>query len=395
MNRHVRSSFVFRCLVVASAIAFGGCWCAGCNDTALSAAATSGNNTSDESAVPVSLAKAVREDVPIQVKAIGWAESMASVTIRSQVEGQLVGVHFDEGQQVKAGDLLFSIDRRPFAAALRLAEATLLKDQALALNAEQEYARIEGLFERNMAADRERDQAKANADSTRAQVEADRAAVDDARLRLEYCEIRSPIDGCAGNLLVDPGNIVKENETALVTINQLSPIYVNFSVAERHLPAVRKQLASGPLAVEAAFPNDARTRAEGKLTFIDNEVNTDSGMVLMKAVFQNDDLKFWPGRFVNVAVTLSMLRQAVVVPSPAIQTGQKGSFVFVAGKDNTVEMRSVTVGPNVADQTVIEAGVEVGDAVVTDGQLRLLPGSKVRAVEHSELPSVTAEGVPG
>jgi len=329
------------------------------------------------SAVPVSAATAGRDDVPIQVKAIGWVEAYASVTIKPQIEGQITEIHFVDGQEVKRGDLLYTIDPRPFVAALWLSEANLLKDKALAEDAEREANRVADLFTRNMAADRERDQARANADAAGAQVQADQAGVENAKLRLDYCTIRSPIDGRVGARLIDQGNIVKANEAALVTINQLNPIYVTFSVAERHLPSIKEHMQAGALTAEARYADDTGPQAAGRLTFVDNQVDSTTGMVRLKATFENADHRLWPGRFVNVALTITTRQDAVTVPSQAVQTSQKGQFVFVVSKDNTVEMRPVTV-ESVADQrTVIASGVSAGDVVVTDGQLRLTPGAKV------------------
>ena len=348
----------------------------GCDAKGVSRASTGADA---DAAMPVVVATAMREDVPIQVQAIGWAEAYATVTIRPQIEGQLTEIHFTEGQQVKIGDLLFTIDPRPFVAALRLAEANLLKDQALAQDAEREADRVADLFTKNVAADRERDQARANSDAVRAQVQADQAAVENAKLRLEYCTIRSPIDGRAGARLVDVGNIVEANKTALVTVNQISPIFVTFSVAERHLSLIKQQMQTAPLAVEARFADEPSDPIIGRLAFVDNQVDTLTGMVRLKATFPNEDHRLWPGRFVNVALTISKQQDAVVVPTSAVQTGQRGTFVFVVRGDSTVEMRPVSVGANVHEQTVLSEGVQAGEVVVTDGQLRLTPGAKVRS----------------
>jgi multidrug efflux system membrane fusion protein len=354
---------------------------AGALSTGCEAKGVSGASTGPDAdaAMPVTIASATREDVPIQVQAIGWAEAYATVTIRPQVEGQLTEIHFTEGQQVKIGDLLFTIDPRPFVAALRLSEANLLKDQALAQDAEREANRVTDLFTKNMAADRERDQARANSDAVRAQVQADQAAVENAKLRLEYCTIRSPIDGRAGVRLVDVGNIVEANKTALVTVNQISPIFVTYSVAERHLSLIKQQMQAAPLAVEARFADEPSDPIIGRLAFVDNQVDTLTGMVRLKATFPNEDHRLWPGRFVNVALTISKQQDAVVVPTSAVQTGQRGTFVFVVRGDSTVEMRPVSVGANVHERTVLSEGVQAGEVVVTDGQLRLTPGVKVRS----------------
>jgi len=362
--------------VLWSVILLAGALSTGCDAKGVSGAST---GPDADAAMPVTVASATREDVPIQVQAIGWAEAYATVTIRPQVEGQLTEIHFTEGQQVKIGDLLFTIDPRPFVAALRLSEANLLKDQALAQDAEREANRVTDLFTKNMAADRERDQARANSDAVRAQVQADQAAVENAKLRLEYCTIRSPIDGRAGARLVDVGNIVEANKTALVTVNQISPIFVTFSVAERHLSLIKQQMQAAPLAVEARFADEAGDPIIGRLAFVDNQVDTLTGMVRLKAAFPNEDHRLWPGRFVNVALTISKQNDAVVVPTSAVQTGQRGTFVFVVRGDSTVEMRPVSVGANVHERTVLSEGVQAGEVVVTDGQLRLTPGVKVRS----------------
>jgi len=362
--------------VLGSVILLAGALSTGCEAKGVSGAST---GPDADAAMPVTIASATREDVPIQVQAIGWAEAYATVTIRPQVEGQLTEIHFTEGQQVKIGDLLFTIDPRPFVAALRLSEANLLKDQALAQDAEREANRVTDLFTKNMAADRERDQARANSDAVRAQVQADEAAVENAKLRLEYCTIRSPIDGRAGVRLVDVGNIVEANKTALVTLNQISPIFVTFSVAERHLSLIKQQMQAAPLAVETRFADEPSDPIIGRLAFVDNQVDTLTGMVRLKATFPNEDHRLWPGRFVNVALTISKQQDAVVVPTSAVQTGQRGTFVFVVRGDSTVEMRPVSVGANVHERTVLSEGVQAGEVVVTDGQLRLTPGVKVRS----------------
>lgn len=340
-----------------------------------------------DAAMPVAVATAMREDVPIQVQAIGWAEAYATVTIRPQVEGQLTEIHFTEGQQVKIGDLLFTIDPRPFVAALRLAEANLLKNQALAQDAEREADRLADLFAKHMAADRERDAARANADAVRAQVQADQAAVENAKLYLEYCTIHSPIEGRAGARLVDVGNIVEANKTALVTVNQISPIFVTFAVAERHLSLIKQRMQAASLTVEARFADEPGDPIVGDLTFVDNQVDTLTGMVRLKATFSNKDRQLWPGRFVNVALTISKQQDAVVVPTSAVQTGQHGAFVFVVRADSAVEMRPVTVGANVQERTVLSEGIQAGEVVVTDGQLRLTPGAKVRSKVNTEAAS--------
>jgi multidrug efflux system membrane fusion protein len=378
MNGQLAGNKVGRIAIGGFAI-LGGAFLNGCNERGVSGASP-GARSAD---VPVTVATSTRADVPVQVQAIGWVEAYASVTIRPQVEGQLTEIHFTEGQDVKTGDLLLSIDTRPFVAALRLAEANLRKDQALAEDAQREAKRVAELFANNVAADRERDAAQAAADAADAQVLADQAAIESANLRLEYCTIRSPIDGRTGARLVDRGNIAKANETALVTVNQISPIYVTFSVAERHLPSIKKYMATGPLTVEARYADDSAPTPTGRLTFVDNQADTLTGMVRLKATFSNEDHNLWPGRFVNVTLTLATQSGVLVVPSQAIQIGQKGQFVFVVRPDRTVEMRPIAVGSTVGERTVVTEGLEAGEVVVTDGQLRLTPGAKVRPTESA------------
>jgi multidrug efflux system membrane fusion protein len=330
-------------------------------------------------AVPVSVATALQKDVPIDVRVIGAVEPYSTVTIKSRVAGQIVKVGFQRGQDVKKGDLLFEIDRRPFEAALAAAKANLARDIATAKNARQEAEFQEGIFKRGAGAQREFDRALASAEAAEAQVEADKAAVRNAQVQLDYCTITSPLDGRTGDLMVHEGSVVKNDDTELVTINQVAPIYVSFSVAERYLPQIRQYMAAinKPLIVDVTFPQANVAAEQGALTFVDNQVDRTTGMIQLKGTFDNDNRVLWPGQFVNVALVLTTLPDAVVVPSQAVQTGQQGQFVFVVKSDDTVESRPVTTGPIWNDLTVIEKGVAASDAVVTDGQLRLSPGAKI------------------
>ena len=333
-------------------------------------------------AVPVVIATALRADVPVQIRAIARVEAYSTVTIKPQVAGQLMAVHFQEGQDVKAGDLLFSLDPRPFQAALAQAEGNLARDAALAKDAAAEAAREADLYEQKVATQREYDQSQASAAATAATVQAEQAAVEQARLDLEYCSIRSPFDGRTGAVLTYPGNVVKANEAALVVINQISPIFVTFSVPEQYLAQIRQYQAAGPLPVEAVIPQDEGPSERGTLSFIDNQVDRMSGMITLKGTFQNEDRRLWPGQFVNAVLTLRTLADATVVPTPAIQVGQAGQFVFVVKADQTVEMRPVVAGQELDNRTVIERGIEVGETVVTDGQLRLVPDAKISVKER-------------
>jgi len=369
----------------AGLLAAGALAVAGCDRNSAAAPAKSAM------AAPVRVATAEQRDVPVRVEAIGWVEALNSVTVRPQIEGQIVEFKFDEGATVHAGDLLVRIDPRPFEAALREAEATLLRDQALAEDAESESKRVADLFERQLAADRERDQAQAQYASRLAQVQADEAAVDIARLRLKYCAIQSPIDGVAGARLVDVGNIVKANETALVVVNQINPIQVRFNVAEQHIGTVRQKLPESALPVEATLPDEENAVEHGKLVFVDNRVDPTTGMIELKAEFPNDAGRLWPGRFVRVALVVDVIADAVVVPAEAIQLGQKGKTVYVLRDDRTVDLRDVTTGVETGGSVVVTSGVKAGETVVTDGQLRLVPGGEATIVTE---PATTAEDQP-
>lgn len=328
--------------------------------------------------VPVIAETADQKDVPLQIKAIGSVEAYNTVSIKSQVSGEIADVLFREGQDVKKGARLFKIDPRPFEATLRQAEAALARDRAQAKNAQENAKRYAALAEKGFVSRQEYDSARTNADALDAVVKADEAAAENARLQLEYTAINSPIDGRTGAIAVQKGNIVKANDTpALVTINQITPIYVTFSVPEQELSNIKKHRARGELRVEASIPQNGPKPAAGALTFIDNKVNTATGTILLKATFLNLDRSLWPGQFVDVILTLSTERDRVVVPSQAVQTGQQGQYVYVIKEDMTAELRLVTPGRTYENWTLIDKGVAAGEKVVTDGQLRLVPGAKV------------------
>ena len=328
--------------------------------------------------VPVTVASSVKKDVPVQIRAIGNVEPYNNVSIKAQVNGQIAGVHFREGQDVRKGDLLFTIDPRPFEAALKQAEAALAKDRAQAKYAKEQVQRYGSLLKDGIVTQDQYDQLRANADSFDAAIAADRAAVDNAKLQLAYCYIRSPLDGRTGNLMVQAGNLVKANDLpVLVTINQVSPIYATFTVPEKEMMEIRKYLAGGKLKVDALIPNDPGGPESGVISFLDNTVDTATGTIKLKGTFANPTRRLWPGQFVNIVLTLATRSNAVVVPTQAIQTGQQGQFVFVVRPDLTVESRPVVVGLAFNDESVVEKGVNPGETVVTDGQLRLIPGSKV------------------
>jgi multidrug efflux system membrane fusion protein len=328
-------------------------------------------------AVPVVAVPAEQKDVPLQIKAIGNVEASNTVAVKTLVGGEIAEVYFREGQEVSRGSLLFRIDPRPFEAALRQAESALARDRAQALNAQEDAKRYATLSTKGFVSRQEYDKAKTNADALDAVVKADEAAVENARLQLEYTAIMSPIDGRTGSIQVKRGNIMKANDAVLVTINQIAPINAAFSVPEQELAAIKRYQSSGELQVEARMPQSGTRPATGRLSFIDNAVNMTTGTILLKATFANTDRSLWPGQFVDVLLTLTTEKARVVVPTEAVQTGQQGQYVYVIKEDKTAELRIVTPARTYGSWTVIEKGVSAGETVVTDGQLRLVPGSKV------------------
>lgn len=328
-------------------------------------------------AAPVTVATVVQKDVPVQLRAIGNVEAYSTVSVKSRVVGQLVGVNFKEGQEVKKGELIFLIDPRSFQAALQQAQANLSKDIAQMKKAEADARRYADLFKRGVVSAQDYDQNRTNFEAMKATVKADEAAVENAKVQLGYCYIYSPIDGRIGKLMVNQGNMVKDNDTVLVVINQTKPIYVDFSVPQQELPKIKKYMAVEKLKVEAIIPSDSDHKAIGELTFVNNQVDTNTGTILLKGLFPNQDEALWPGQFVNVVLTLTTQPKAVVVPSAAVQTGQQGKYVFVVKPDLTVESRPVTLGNDLGREVVIAEGLKPGEMVVTEGQLRLAPGVKV------------------
>ena len=326
---------------------------------------------------PVTAATANRETVPVEVHAIGNVEAFSTVTVKSQVEGLIEQVHFTEGQDVHKDELLFNIDPRPFEARLQQTEANLARDQAQAKNARAQAQRNKDLFEAGIVSKDQYDQFATSADALDASVRADQAAIAEAKLELGYCTIRSPIDGRTGSLLVHPGNLVKANDTSLVVINQIHPIYVTFSVPEQYLPQIKARAAREKLGVIATTNESSQNADKGVLTFINNTVDPSTGTIMLKGTFPNGGGRLWPGQFLNVALKLSVMEDATVVPSQAVQTGEKGSYVYVVKPDMTADYRPVETGATIEGRTVIEKGVSPGEKVVTDGQLRIFPGAKL------------------
>lgn len=327
-------------------------------------------------AVPVTAAAVIQKTVPVQINTIGNVEAYSTVSVKSQIGGILDHVHFREGQDVNKGALLFTIDPRPHEAALKQAEANLAKDAAQLENAREEVRRYAELVKKGYVAQEQYDQIRTNAAAFEATVNAGRAVVENARLQLKYCSIYSPITGRTGTLLSHQGNLIKANaDNAMVVINQVQPVYVSFSVPEQYVGEIKKYMFSGKLKVEVVIGKDEKYPESGVVTFVDNTVDTATGTIKLKATFANRERHLWPGQFVNVAMTLTARSNAVVVPSQAIQTGQKGLYVFVIKPDLSVESRPVITSLSFENETVVEKGLQPGERVVTDGQMRLFPGA--------------------
>lgn len=336
--------------------------------------------------VPVLTAKVVETHVPVLIEPppVGHVMPVSTVTIRPQIGGVIRTVNFQEGQEVKKGDLLFTIDPRPAQAALTLAKGSLQRDVAQLANAKIQFERDQKLLDQKLISQDVFDTSKAAMDALAGSVAADRAAVTNAELNLQYCEIRAPIDGRTGGLQFHEGNVVKSPDDVLLTINQIHPIYAAFAVPERYLPEIQKQMSGRTLAVTAGFENLDGEPPQGELSFVDNAVDATTGTIMLKATFPNTDGKLWPGQFVQLALQLDELTNAVVVPSQAVQNGQIGQFLFVVKADKTVEQRAVRTSVTFKGATVIATGVQAGETVVTDGQLRLAPGMTVSDKSSAE-----------
>jgi multidrug efflux system membrane fusion protein len=327
--------------------------------------------------VPVTVAKVVEKTVPITFRAIGHVEPMATVAIKARIGGELQKVWFTEGQTVAKGATLFTIDPRQYEAALRLAEAQLARDNALLEKAEADTKRYAGLVKQDFVTKEQYDQITSTAAALRAAVEADKANADNARLQVAYCTITAPIEGRTGNLNVKVGNLVKaDDSTPLVTINQIRPIFASFSVPAQVLPQLTKHNGNR-IGVTASLPQNPGPPEQGDLSFVDNAVDTATSTILLKATFVNEDERLWPGQFVDIVVTLGEEADRIVAPAPAVQTSQQGQYVFVVKSDGTVELRTVQVNRIDESEAVIDKGLAAGEIVVTDGQLRLVPGAKV------------------
>jgi len=359
--------------------------CAAAAGILLASACSSGEGRGGPPEAPVSAAAAETRDIPVEVRSIGTVEAWSTVEVTSRVGGQLVAVHVLEGEEVRKGEPLFTIDERPYRAALLQAEANLARDRSRAENARRDAERYAGLVEKDYVTKAQYDEKRSEADALEAAVRADEAAVENARLDLAYCRIASPIDGRTGSLLVHEGNLVKASgDKPLMVVHQVRPIRVAFTVPQGGLPELRRSVREEK-ALQVTAEGDGGPWT-GALSFVDNAVDPATGTVTLKAEFPNADGSLWPGQFVDVGLILGTLKNAVVVPSQAVQMGQQGDFVFVVKGDSTVEVRPVVRGPDSNGFTALESGVREGETVVTDGHLRLFPGARV---------DVKSGGAPG
>lgn len=340
----------------------------GCGDTKKAQAVS-------QPPAPVTVGKAEVKSVPVTVTAVGNITPYTTVQVKSMVTAPVLSANFKPGDFVKKGQLLFALDDSSFKADVMRAEGQLVKDKAAADNAVVQAKRYAALFQQGVVAREQNDVMQSQADQAQAAVKADEAAVETAKINVRYCRITSPIDGRVGDVLVYPGNLIKANDLNMAVINQITPIYVDFSVPEQYLPEIKKYMASGQLKVQSFFSDPSQAPANGKLTFIDNTVDPKTGAIGLKASFENADHRLWPGQFVNTVITLSTIPDAVTVPLSAVQNGQKGPYVYVVTGDKKAELRQVALGPQVQNLQVIKSGVNAGETVVTDGQLRVVPGA--------------------
>jgi multidrug efflux system membrane fusion protein len=351
--------------------------CSGADGKALPPRTDSPTPPSD-SAVLVTAAPAVEKPMPVAIDTIGAAEAFSVVAVHSQITGELTSVNFKDGDEVTKGQELFTLDRRPLDAALQQAQANLDRDLAQLANAKAQLQRYQDLADRGIATREQLDTSRTTLAALDATTVADRASVENARVQLTYATISAPISGRVGKLLVSVGNLVRANDTTpLVVINQVAPIYAVFGVPEAQLPDLKRYMARSALRVEAGPPTSSEPPSVGRLAFVDNSVDQTTGTIAVRATFPNDDRRLWPGQFVNVTITLDRDPSAIVIPSAAIQDSQQGKIVFVVKPDKTVEQRVVHIRRTAGAETVVADGVKAGEMVVTDGQLRLIPGTRV------------------
>jgi membrane fusion protein, multidrug efflux system len=347
-----------------------------------------GRDAQGKPPVPVALAIAEVRDMPLLLEVVGRAEAFESVTLMSRVEGQVAAVEYAEGAHVRKGQVLVRLDQADFEAKLRQAEANLARNQAQLAKARADLTRYASLRDQDYVSAEQLGEVEAAAAAAEATVKAERAAVDLARIQLNYTVIRAPFAGVVGARLVFPGTAVKVNETPLLVVNRVQPLYVSFAVPEKYLARLRAALASPPLKVTVSVPGQASSRYEGEVRFLDNVVNTAAGTIQMKATLANKEERLTPGQFINVSLTLDILRDAVTIPAEAVQEGPEGTFVYTVKPDQSAEMRPVEVAATLQGRAAIARGLQAGETVVTEGQLRLSPGAKVKPKQPAgEIPA--------
>jgi multidrug efflux system membrane fusion protein len=360
-------------VILAAALAAGLCGCTKKSDAAAE---------KKQPTLSVTAAKALMQTVPVELSNLnGTVGAYATVNVKSQVAGTLEKINFVEGQYVQEGSPLMMIDPRPWEAALKLAKANVEKDKAQLANAERDAKRQTELLAKGVASQNDYDTSITARETFRATLEADIAAVEAAALKVEFCSITAPVSGTIGSMLINAGNVIKENDVPIVALNQIKPIYVAFSVPQKYLADIQDANSTGPLAVTAKVFSEQDITRQGKLVFIDNAVDTQTGTIRLKAQFDNNDMKLWPGQFVYASLTLRSEPNVITIPSQAINNSQQGQFVFVIKPDMTVESRPVTQERSWDGVTAISKGINAGETVVTDGQLRLINGSKVEIVK--------------
>jgi multidrug efflux system membrane fusion protein len=330
--------------------------------------------------VPVRATKATIKPTPVEFDTIGTVQTIASVAIKSRLDGFIDKVLVQDGQFVKAGDVMFQLDNRAAQAVVEQATATLARDQAQLANAERDVGRYKSLVSKDFVSRQQFDTSTTTAAALQATVQADQAQLENAKVLLSYYTIVAPLDGRVGLIAIKRGNSIKANDVPLATVNQIQPIYVSFALPQRDLPQLRAAMAQGSVMVHVLGQGDKGDPVEGKIAFFDNAIDTTSGTIGVRATFANEEQRLWPGQFVNVSVLVRMDPEALVVPPSAIQVGQQGSYVFVIKSDDTAETRPVTVDRTVGGMSVISKGLAAGDTVVTDGQLRLTDGTHVRVL---------------
>jgi multidrug efflux system membrane fusion protein len=339
-------------------------------------------------AIPVTVATVAQQLVPFRIQAIGNVEAYSTVAVKARVDGQIVEVGFKEGEEVRKGQVLFKIDPRPYEAALRQAEANALRDTAASEQARSQERRYQDLLEKNFVSKEAYAQIRTNATTAEATAKASQAALDNAKLNVEYCTITAPFEGYAGKIQIQLGNLVRANDVnPLVVINQVHPIYVNFAVPEQRLAEVREHMASNPLTVDALAPGSDQPAASGVLIFVDNAVDPSTGTIRLRARFANKENTLWPGQFVGVRVRLFEQADAIVIPSTAVQTGPEGQYVYVVGKDMIADVRKIEVERTEGDRAIVAEGLTKGEQVVTRGQLRLGPKTRVQINKPAAEPS--------